>query len=910
MLEETKQKETHERLAESKVSRGLKLSFQYGKQASEQIGSRETKKQPTLRARNIRDRYLQTKSSASVEFPYWYTRRWNELEGEIPLVRRAKALSYAYSHLTPSIFQGELLVMERTVYLRGSFPMPWLSQTYLIETEKRYEEAKKRGLAAEEVVKVAKGGGNVTIATGNVIPIAGKFGLRKEEFPILKEISTMWDDKSVEDVSHQYEQLVQGYDEKEAIMRSLVCMYDSGYTLPQGREVISYYYPLQFGIDGIIEICRKKMAEVGGDPGNDGINGMDRLYFYKAATIILEGIKKWILNFADEAQRLARTEKDPEQRREYEEIRDILKWVSSKPPRTFREALQLCWTFHIAVLNEDNFSGLAPGRLGQVLYPWWKEDVDAGRIDQDRTMELLECMRMKFTEIDLFGPKSVIEGIQSGSTFNNVSLGGLTKDGQSAANELEMLMIESGITCETPQPTFTLLYDEVLPEEFLMKAIECNKTGTGYPAWVNNRIATEFLLKNFGPEGMTLEEARAVAIGGCLQTSACTWVDLELNGKKYTIPRGGAAPATDVGVHFLNLPKILELVLFDGVDQRTGRRVLPPHGYKLETYEEVWDAYKAYFRRIMDVLIRCNNVQHDIWRKLTPPLVNSILKPDCLDKGMHIGMLGSRYNRTFSVNICGGMNLVNSLASLKKNVYTDKSMTLDHLKEALRSNFGYKTAEEVGSYSLLEQERISQEWNETHYRCLNAPKYGNDDAFADEILKTFEQFYCSVPHEYKSLYGKPLYALQLSVSTHGPMGAAAIATPDGRLHGTTYADASLSAYPGTDLNGPYALFNSATCFDHSESQCTQMNLKVHPSAIRGREGARKLLELIRGYMRKGGFHIQFNVVDTRMLREAQAHPENYRDLLVRVAGFTHYWVELPKPIQDEIIARTEYEELM
>jgi len=888
---------------------GLRLAYRYGCVQSQGIERREVKKEPFARTRKIRDLYFETKSSVSIEFPYWYTRRWNQLEGEIPIVRRAESLKHAFSHLTPTIFPGELFVMGRTLYLRGSYPMPWVSQTFIVETEKRYQEAKRRGLAGEDVVKVPKGGGNITASVGNVVSIAGKFGLRKEEYPILKNVTAMWDGRSVEDISLKYEKMVAGYDTKEAIMRGLVCMYDSGYTLPQGREVISYYYPLQYGIDGMIDLCQKRIEQVAGDPGNDGVNGMDRLYFYKSAITVLEGIKRWILNYTAEARRLASTETDAKQKAEYEDIANTLEWISSKQPRTFREALQVCWTFHMAVLAEDNFSGLAPGRLGQILYPWWKQDIENGVLDREKTLELLECMRMKFTEFDLFGPKTVIEGIQSGSTFNNVSLGGLTKDGESATNELETLMIEAGMTCESPQPTMTLLYDEKLPEEFLLKAVECNKTGTGYPAWVNNKVAMEFLLKNFGPEGMNVDDARAVAIGGCLQTAACTWAELTLNGKKYVIPRGGAAAATDVGVHFLNLPKILELVLFDGVDQRTGERVLPSHGSKLETYDDLWAAYKEYFRQIVDILIRCNNVQHDIWRKLTPSVVNSMLKPDCLEKGMHIGMMGSRYNRNFSVNICGGINMVNSLASLKFNVYDNKKISLEELREALRRNFGYRRAEEVGSYSLLDQAKISHNWDKIHHLCVNAPKYGNDEPYADDILKEWEQFYTSVVQEYKSLFARPLYALQLSVSTHGPMGAVNIATPDGRLHGTTLADASLSAYPGTDLNGPYALFNSATCWDHSSSQCTQMNLKIHPSAIKGREGSKKLLELIRAYMRKGGFHIQFNIVDSEMLRDAQAHPEKYRDLLVRVAGFTHYWVELPKPIQDEIIARTEYEEL-
>jgi 4-hydroxyphenylacetate decarboxylase large subunit len=410
---------------------------------------------------------------------------------------------------------------------------------------------------------------------------------------------------------------------------------------------------------------------------------------------------------------------------------------------------------------------------------------------------------------------------------------------------------------------------------------------------------------------MTLEEARAWSVGGCLETSAGSWMPLTLNGKKYWIP-GGSGTATSVGVHFISTPKVLELVLFDGIDQRTGGRVLPSHGYKLETYEEIWHAFQKYFSDTVKLLCLCNNIQHDTWRKITPPIINSMLKPDCLDKGKDIGQMGSRYNATFNVEVCGGVNLVNSLASLKQNVYEDRNFNLDELREAIKHNFGYKTAEQVGSYSLIEQQKTDDflRWARLHNLCLNAPKFGNDDLYVDQLFAEWEDWFCAMCGNYRSLYDKPLYSCQISVSTHGPMGAATIATPDGRLSGTTFADASVSAYPGTDRNGPYALFNSATCWDHSQSQNSQLNMKIHPSIIKGREGARKFLELIKAYLRKGAFHIQFNVVDSRMLRDAQAHPEKYRGLMVRVAGFTQYWVELGKPIQDEVIARTQYEELI
>jgi 4-hydroxyphenylacetate decarboxylase large subunit len=194
----------------------------------------------------------------------------------------------------------------------------------------------------------------------------------------------MWKDKSVEDIGHKYEMMVPGYDIKEKAMRSVICMFDSGYTIPQGREVMNYYYPLQYGIGGIIEMCNEKISETAGLPD------MDRLYYYRATIIALEGIQRWMLNHAEEARRLAAMEQDPGQKREYQEIEDRLEWLSEKPPRDFRDALQLHWTFHVAVLNEDCISGLSPGRLGQVLYPWWRRDMNNGSLTREQTMELLE----------------------------------------------------------------------------------------------------------------------------------------------------------------------------------------------------------------------------------------------------------------------------------------------------------------------------------------------------------------------------------------------------------------------------------------------------------------------------------------------------------------------------------------
>lgn len=871
---------------------------------------REVRKQPFPRTKQLRELYLTTLSSANVEFPYWYTRKYKEMEHEIPVIRRAEALKHAFSHITTTIWPGELLVGSKTSNYRGSFPMPWLSAGYFVAKEDELTSSADKGSSsADEVSKFGAGGGNVTQSFGNVVSIAGKFGMRSEEIPALLKLAKTWSGKSVEDLGHKYEQMVPEYETKEAVMKSLVCMFDSGYTLPQGREVVNYYYPLQYGYDGLLAMVKERKAEVAGIAGGDGLVGMDKLYFYEAVGITLEGIQAWHLNYAKEGKRLAAQCQDEIQRREYEEIAESLAWIAHHPPRTFREALQMTYMIHIGVINEDAISGLSPGRLGQVLYPWFEQDLEAGRITKQQVLELLECYRVKLTCIDCFASMGVVGGVLSGNTFNNLSLGGLTKDGKSAANPLELLILEAGMTCESTQPTLTVLYDEKLPEEFLLKAIECNKAGTGYPAWVNNRNGMDFLLKQYGPEGMTVEEVRAIAIGGCLETSPCSWSELTLKGKKYYIP-GGSGQPTSVGVHFVANPKVLELVLTNGYDQRTKLQVLPPHNKELSSYEELQSVFADYYEQVVQCLVKTNNIQHDIWRKQNMGIFNSMLKPDCLGKGHHIGNLGYRYNGTYNVESCGQINMVNSLAALKKLVYEEKRYTLGEMKEALLNNFGYKTAEEVGSFSFAQQEKRAdsqEQFDVIHRDCCNAPKYGNDDSYADDVLLQYEEWFCKMCQNYQSLYAYPMYSCQISVSTHGPQGAATLASADGRLCGTTYADGSVSAYPGTDRNGIYALFASATCWDHTLSQNSQLNLKLHPTAVAGLEGARKLLDLTRAYLRNGGFHVQYNIVDSKVLLHAQQNPAQYRDLMVRVAGFTQYWVEIGKPIQDEVIARTEYE---
>jgi 4-hydroxyphenylacetate decarboxylase large subunit len=901
------------KLKEILAEAGVSMDFEACGHAPDGIVDREIRKDPFPRVQKLKEIYMQTLSSANNEFPYWYTREYMLHDNEVQVVRRALALKSAFSHSTPVIYPGELLTMRKAPFFRGSFPMPWLSEGFYVAREDElYQDALKRGsTSVDEHSKFGSGGGNVVSSFGKVVSIAGKFGMRQEEIPILLKLSKMWVGKSVDDLGHKYEMMVPEYHIKEKIMRNVVCMFDSGYTLPQGREVINYYYPLEYGLDGLIAMAKEMKADVAGKADGDGLTGMNRLYNYEAVMLVLEGIQNWILNYAEEARRLEGTESDETQKREYGEMAQRLGWIAHNKPRTFIEAFQMIETVHLAVLNEDAISGLSPGRIGQVLYPYFEQDIEAGRITEAQVVELLELDRIVKTSIDCFASTGVVGGVLSGNTFNTLSVGGLDRNGTPAVNRLEYLILKASASNAMPQSSIALLYDEKLPDDFLMLAMETIKTGSGYPAFMNNPVAMEFLKTQYAKEGMDVRDARAWAIGGCLESSAGTWKPLHLNGREYWIP-GGAGQPTSVGVHFLSMPKVLELTLFNGQDQRTGEQVFPPHNQALASYDELWEQFKLYWQKAVEVLTYANNIQHDIWRKNNMAVFNSLLKPDCLDKGHLINELGYRYNATFNVESAGTTTCINSLAALKKLVYEDKSVDLDEYKEAIKDNFGFKTAKEIDSFSLADQERkndLDRKWEKLHFMALQAPKYGNDDSFADSILLDWENFFCPDCSRYESLYGHTLYPCQISVSTHGAMGSATAASADGRLAGTTFADASMSAYPGTDRNGPYALLNSAAIWDHSMSQNSQLNMKIHPTAVVGMSGSRKLLDLTRAYMRKGGFHVQYNIVDSKVLRDAQANPQNYRDLMVRVAGFTQYWVEIGKAVQDELIARTEYEGL-
>ena len=895
--------EKESRLQEILKKRGLNLDSSQGS-ADEEI------KEPSPRFKKLIQIYYSMKNTIDMEYPYWYNRTWWENEGDITEIRRAKAEAAALSHMTPTILPGELLFGNKTRNFRGAFCFPWVDASFFnTAAEAMLAGVDAPPLApADAVSVVGTGGGNVTADFGNVVSIAQKFGIRKDEVPCLVKCARYWKNGSVERVSARLSQARPDYEEWAAFRNSVLVMFDS-WAIPQGREVINYYLPLEYGLDRIVEMCDEKIAELLGEAGDDGILGMSRGYYYMACKEITLGISRWIENYRRRAEYLASIETDATQRQEYLDMAEVARVIAHKQPQTFRQALNLTLFCHYGVVDEDPHSGQSIGRLGQILQPWYEKDIAEGVCTEEDVIELLELYKIKITAIECFASSGVTGGVLSGNTFNNLSIGGLNKDGLTAVTPLEYHILEASMRAKTTQPTLTLIYDEKTPEDFLLKCARCIKLGFGYPAVVSNTTGMNFMLRQFHPEGMDIYDARAWAPGGCLESSPGTFQPLHYNGKVTWIP-GGSAPTAGTGIHFTGLPKLLELVLSGGVDRRTGLRIFKDHGSSLSTFEELKRVYyDVYLQELLEIANRMNNLQMDTHRKLCPTVWASLLKANCFETGLGQSYAGCKYTGTINFESCGTINFINSLVALKKLVYDEKKYTLEEMKDALWNNFGFRTAFETGVFSPDRREATADapKYAAIFTDCINAPKYGNDIPYADEELADYEARMLPKMLGLRSYYGKQYYLCQISVSTHGPQGAITLATPDGRLCGTTYADASASPAPNTDKNGIYALFKSATCYDHSMCQNSQMNVKIHPSALKGNQGTRKLLDVIRSYMRQGGHHIQFNVTSSETLRKAQIRPDDYRDLMVRVAGFTQYWCEIGKPIQDEVIFRTEYD---
>jgi formate C-acetyltransferase/4-hydroxyphenylacetate decarboxylase large subunit len=837
---------------------------------------REIDKEPsTTRGCNIKQSLLDSRCMLDPEFSLLYTEEWKKAEGEPLLIRRARAYKHAIENITPVILKDELITMQKTRYMRGA-------PVYLQYSQKFYPHMiSKAESADDDVYDVGMGGGRAHKESDEVIQM-GTFGIKNEDVEPLLKACEYWQGKCIEDESDKFlKETMPEYDDLSNAFKAVLYP-PSVISIMEGRWVPAYDIVVERGLESVIDECKKNIEST--IPTTREV--AEKVIFWRATILVCEGVINWAKNYSKSALKMAQNEKNSERKAELIKIAEILKWVPAKPARTFVEGLQAAWTAHIAIALDGPIVGLSPGRWGQLLYPLYKKDIEENRITREEVLELMELIRVKFSSEEYVSPRSW-EALASGNLFQHMVVGGVDENGRCSDNELEEIILEAGTSMQTIQPTLGVMVNSKTSNRLLMKAAECTKTGAGYPAWFNNEQAIEHLLQNHQEEGITIEDARDVAIGGC--------VEIQMQGNCHGI----CHPA------FFNEVKCLEIVLNDGIDPRTGIRCFESLG-EINSYDDLWGAWKKVEEKYLKVYMRYWNYVLAVHREINPLVMGSVLVKDCVAKGRPLDSNGARYNKTITLLNSGMVNVANGLASLKKLVFEDKKYTLEEIKEAMKMNFGFERADKIGNFSMLDQKRVDAKYSRLHKDLLEAPKYGNDDDYVDEIFVKLWENYNETCMSETTYLGLNWIPAALSISAHGPFGRVCGATPDGRVAGVSLTDGILSATPGTDVSGPIALLNSGNKLDSIKMRSVQLNMKIHPNAIKSIDGSRKLVDLIKSYFEQGGYHIQFNIVDSDMLRDAQRYPEKYRSLIVRVAGFSAYWVELAKPIQDEIIARTEY----
>jgi formate C-acetyltransferase len=587
----------------------------------------------------------------------------------------------------------------------------------------------------------------------------------------------------------------------------------------------------------------------------------------RAMAIAADAVIRFAERHAEKAEELARAEADPVRRAELNKIADVCCHVPAHPPRDFWEALQAYWFTHLGVVTELNtWDSFCPGRFDQHLYPFYQKGMETGTLTRDQAKELLECLWVKFNNQPA-PPKVGVTAAESGTytDFANINNGGLKRDGSDGVNDVSYLMLDVIDEMHLLQPSSNLQLSKKNPDAFLKRGLEIVRQGWGQPSIFNADMVVEELLR----QGKRLEDARCGGISGCVETGAF--------GKEAYILTG-----------YFNLPKVLEITLNNGIDPRTGKKIGietgDPRGFSC--YEELFAAFRKQLLHFVDVKLRGNNVIERLYAGYMPAPFLSLLVDDCIAKGKDYNNGGPRYNTTYVMGVAPA-TCTDSLAAIKYQVFDRKTLSMEEMLRALSHDF--KDDEKLRG--LL--------WNRT-------PKFGNDDDYADGILSdVFNAFFEAIDGRCNTKGG--YYRVNfLSTTCHVYFGSMTGATPDGRRAWEPLSD-GISPVQGADRHGPTAVVKSAGKMDHARTGGTLLNQKFTPQLLQGEDGLDKVAHLVRSYFRLGGHHVQFNVVTAATLRAAQAEPDKYRDLIVRVAGYSDYFCDLTRPLQDEIIARTEHE---
>lgn len=745
-------------------------------------------------------------------------------------VMRALAFKHLCEHKAIYIGDDELIVGERGPYPKAVPTYPELTCHSVQDLELLRSREKTRYEVSDEVIKVYQ---------EKIIPYWRGRSMRDR---IFKEMSPEWQDCYNAGIFTEFmEQRAPGHtalDDK---------IYRKGF-LDFKREIAQSIENLDFF----------------NDP-----NAAAKYEQLKAMDISCDAIIIFAQRHAELAREKAKQEKNPQRKRELEQIAEVCSWVPANAPRNLWEALQMYWFVHLGVITELNgWDAFSPGHLDQHLYPFYQKGLEEGTLTREQAKELIECFWIKFNNHPA-PPKVGVTAEESGTynDFTNINIGGVTKDGTDAVNEVSYLLLEVIDEMHLLQPGSNIQLSQQNSDHFLKQACRVIRKGYGYPSVFNADMVIQEMLRT----GKTIEDARQGGTSGCVETGCF--------GKESYILTG-----------YFNLPKVLEITLNNGFDPRTGKRIGLQTGdpRHFKRFDELFAAFRQQMKHFIDIKISGNQIIERMYADYCPATFLSVIIDDCIARGRDYNDGGARYNTTYIQGVGIG-TITDSLAAIKKHVYDEQTVSMAELLKALAADF--KDREPL---------RL-QLANKT-------PRYGNDDDYADSIMRQIFNTFFELVEGRPNTKGGSYHINMLPTTCHIYFGSVTGATPEGRKAGRPLSE-GISPVQGADRHGPTAVMKSAAKMDHVKTGGTLLNMKLMPRVVQGEEGLEKLARLIRTYFRLGAHHVQFNVVDSETLRRAQREPDKYRDLLVRVAGYSDYFCDLGKALQDEIISRTTIEEM-
>lgn len=784
-----------------------------------------------------REEILSAKPYVDPERAVLTTEAYQKYQDQQVDILRARVLEHILHNMTIFIEKDTLLVGNQAQHNRWAPVFPEYSMNWVIDELDTFE----------------KRSGDVFYITDDA----------KEQ---LRKIAPFWQHNTLEDRGYA------AFPEKSKLFYDLgIIGADGNITSGDGHIAVNYETVIKYGLVSYEKRIKEEMDQL----DLTDIDQQKKLYFYQAGLIVIRSVRDFAKRYAQLAEQEAAQAANAQRHDELLEIARIMRKIPYQPADSFYEAIQSVWLIHLVLQIESNGHSVSYGRLDQYLDPFYEKDLSNGQITAAKATELLTNLCMKTLTINKVRSWAHTEFSAGSPLYQNITIGGQTKDGKDAVNSMSYLILNAIVQAHLPQPNLTVRYHHGLSDHFMRQCVEVIKEGLGMPAFNNDEI----IIPSFIARGIKKEDAYNYSAIGCVETA---------------VPGKWGYRCT--GMSFINFPRTLLIVMNGGKDPESGKQLLPNYGHftEMTSYDELFTAWDKSLREITRQSVIIENTCDLALEQNYPDILCSVLTEDCIGRGKTIKEGGTIYDFISGLQV-GIANLADSLAAIKKLVFKEKKISPQELWQALTDNFQGANQEE------LRQMLIN-----------DAPKYGNDNDEVDQLIVAAYQPYIDEISKYKNTrYGRgPIggtrYAGTSSISANVGQGHSTLATPDGRYARTPLSEGCSPAH-SMDTDGPTAVFKSVSKLNtKSITGGVLLNQKMSPQLLRSADNCEKLVMLLRTFFnRLHGYHVQYNVVDKKTLVDAQKHPDKHRDLIVRVAGYSAFFVGLSKETQDDIIERTE-----